>query len=123
MKVSERTKHVETVLVLVLALGIIYWITEQPYFLLGAGILGAIGLFIPFLARIIHDAWMKLAHMLGFVMSKVLLSVMFIIIVVPMSVFSKLFRSKNGIKLESGAESYFIVRDYTYDKESIENVW
>ena len=64
----NRQKHLETILVLVLALGVIYWFTniKNPvagkYLLLAALILGVIGVFIPVVADKIHWAWMKLAH-------------------------------------------------------------
>ena len=117
-----REKVLETILVLVLALGVFYWIFRSPYFLLAAAIIGAIGLFIPSLASHIHWAWMKLAHGMGYVMSKVLLTVIFFVFLLPLAWLSKLF-GKNSVQLKSGEKSYFKERNFTYTKESLENVW
>jgi hypothetical protein len=118
----NREKHLETILVLVLALGIVYWIYKNPYFLLAAAILAGIGLLIPFLAEKIHWAWMKLAHVMGYVMSKVLLTVIFIVVLLPLSIFSRM-AGKNTLQLARGKKTYFKDRNYTYDKASLENVW
>lgn len=125
----KREKVLETILVLVLALGIIYYFIRNsspqiaPWLLLAAAILGFIGLFIPSLARLVHSGWMKLAEGLGFVMSKVLLTIIFAVFVIPLAFLSKLFKKNSTVKLKKGGESYFVERNFTYTKESMENVW
>jgi hypothetical protein len=119
----NRIKVLETILVLVLACGVIYWwFGRSPYLLLAAGILGAIGLFIPYVAEKIHWAWMKLAEGLGYVMSKVILTIVFVVFLVPISAVSRLFRKRTVAIKQEGA-TYFKERNFTYDKESLENVW
>ncbi|SKB93068.1 hypothetical protein [Daejeonella lutea] len=119
----NREKHLETILVLVFALGIFFWLSQNAYLLLAAGILAFAGLFIPFLAGKIHWAWMKLAHVMGYVMSKVLLTVVYVVVLLPLSFLSRAFGKKNGIRLKPGAQTYFKDRNFTYTKESLENVW
>jgi hypothetical protein len=119
----NRIKVLETILVLVLACGVIYWwFGRSPYLLLAAAIIGVIGLFIPYVAEKIHWAWMKLAEGLGYVMSKVILTIVFVVFLVPVSAVSKLFRKKS-IAVKSTGNSHFVERNYTYTKESLENVW
>ncbi len=91
--------------------------------MLVASILASIGNFIPFLAVKIHWAWMKLAHVMGFIMSKVLLTIVYVVVLLPLSILAKAFGSKNGVRLKPGIGSYFIDRNFTYTKESMENVW
>jgi hypothetical protein len=119
----NREKHLETILVLVFALGIFYWIKHSPSFLIAAGILAFIGIFIPFLAEKIHWGWMKLAVMMGFVMSKVLLTLVFVVFVLPLSFLSRSFRKNKTVRLKRGSRSYFTDRNFTYTKDSLENVW
>jgi len=119
----NRVKVLETILVLVLALGVVYWwFAREPYVLLAAGIIGVIGLFIPWLAGKIHWAWMKLAEGLGYVMSKVILTIVFVVFLIPVSFISRLFRKKT-VQINREGSSYFKERNYTYTKESLENVW
>jgi predicted membrane protein len=120
----ERNKHLETILVLVIALIVVFIFNGHKYWLWGALALAAIGVFIPYLAGKIHWAWMKLAHAMGYVMSKVMLTLVYVLVVVPMGIFS---RKKITMQLkqlkQSNNASYFRERNYTYKKEDLENVW
>lgn len=119
----NRVKVLETILVLVLALGVVYWwFARTPWLLLAAGIIGMIGLFIPALADKVHWAWMKLAEGLGYVMSKLILTIVFVVFLVPVSLLARLFRKKT-VQMSRESSSYFKERNYTYTRESLENVW
>ena len=117
---DNRIKHLETILVIVLGLMVFYWIFDSKYLLWAAFAVGFIGVFIPWLAGKIHWAWMKLAHVMGFVMGKVMLTLVYTLVVVPMGIFS---RKKITMRLKQGTTSYFKERNYTYKKEDLENVW
>jgi hypothetical protein len=124
----NRQKHLETILVLVLALGIFYWFSREKnpqlgkYLLLSALILGLIGVFIPWLADKIHWAWMKLAHVMGWVMSKVILTIVFFVFLLPMALLVRAF-GKSNVKVKKEGNSYYKTRDFLYNKESLEQVW
>jgi Saxitoxin biosynthesis operon protein SxtJ len=119
----KREKHLETILVLVFALGIFYWVSPNSILLVVAGILAFIGIFIPILSEKIHWAWMKLAHAIGFVMSKVLLTLVYLLILLPLAFLSKAFGKKTDIRLKPGFGSNFVDRNFTYTKDSMENTW
>src|SRR5687768_2320635 len=108
----NRSKHLETILVLVLALLVCYFIFDNTIWIKIAVALGAIGVFIPFLAEKIHWLWMKLAHVLGYVMSRVLLTLIFFLFLVPLAFFSKL-AGKNSVQLKRKTSSYFTDRNFT----------
>ena len=116
----DRQKHLETILVIVLGMIVIYFATSSKYVLWGAIAIGVIGVFIPSLAAKIHWAWMKLAHAMGYVMSKVMLTLVYALLVLPMSLFA---RKKVSVRLTGKSDSYFKERNYTYKKEDLENVW
>lgn len=120
---TSRAKVLETILVLVLACGVFFWLSKNNYLLLAAAIFGAIGLFIPALAKGIHWAWMKLAQGMGYVMSKVILSIVFFVFMLPIAALSRLFTKNKNVQMKAGAATYFKERNFTYDKESLENVW
>ena len=117
---DDRQKHLETILVIVLGMIVIYFVAHNKYILWGAIAIGAIGVFIPFLAGKIHWAWMKLAHGMGYVMGKVMLTLVYVLVVLPMSWFAK---KKVSVRLTGKSDSYFKERNYTYKKEDLENVW
>lgn len=119
----NRSKVLTTFLVLVLACGIVYWFFgKNIYFLVAAGILAAIGLLLPGLAEKIHWAWMRFGEAIGFVMSKVILTIVFILLLIPIAMMARLFRKKT-VALKNNAKTYFKDRNFTYNKESMENPW
>jgi hypothetical protein len=91
-------------------------------FLYAALVIGAIALFIPALSRKIHDLWMKFAEVLGMVMNKVILGLVFFIFLVPVALLSRIFR-KNPLKVTKEKTSYFSERNFTYTKKSLEQLW
>jgi hypothetical protein len=120
----NRVKVLETTLVLILALGVIYWkFNGHSGVLIAAGILGIIGLFVPVLAEKIHWLWMKLAEGIGYVMSKVILTIIFFIFLIPLAFAARLTRKNNHIKMKKDKTTYFKERNFTYTKESLENIW
>ena len=120
--VLMKEKHLETILVFVVALVIIFLIYKNVYFLYLAILFGCIGLFIPWLSAKLHWLWMKLAHAMGYVMNRVILSVVFFIFLVPVAFLSRLFR-KNPFKSGSQQASYFTERNLTYTKKNLEDLW
>jgi len=117
-----KDKHLGTILIFVMVLIIFYLANKNVKLLYAALILGAIAILIPALSRKIHDLWMKFAELLGLVMNKVILSVVFFIFLVPVAFLSRLFR-KNPLKNKKDTASYFSDRNFTYTKKSLEQLW
>jgi hypothetical protein len=71
------------------------------------------GLVVPPLARAFHRAWMRLAHVLGYVNSRILLFLMFYGIVTPYGLLSRLFGRDVLNRRGKKRESYWIAREKT----------
>ena len=68
-----------------------------------------IGLLIPILLSPIEWVWMKLAHVMGFVMTRVILTVTYVLIVVPTGLIFKLLgKDLLDRKLDQKATSYWV---------------
>lgn len=117
-----KDKHLGTILVFVIVLIILFLIYRNDNLIYASLALGAIAIFIPSLSRKIHDVWMKFAELLGFVMNKVILGLVFFIFLVPIAFLSKMFR-KNPLKVKKGMNTYFSERNFTYTKKSLEQLW
>lgn len=117
-----KDKHLGTMLIFTMVLIIFFLMYKNVKFLYAALALGAIAIFIPVLSRKIHTIWMKFAELLGLVMNKVILGVVFFIFLVPVALLSRLFR-KNPLKIKKDASSYFSERNFTYTKKSLEQLW
>ena len=116
------SKSKETILVLVLAVLVWYRVSRHPFLLWVARGLVLTGLFLPVLADGIHRVWMKLAEILGAVMSRVLLTVIFFVVFVPLGLISRLL-GKNDLLVAPTGRSFFKVKEQLYTKEDLENPW
>lgn len=117
-----KDKHLGTMLVFTIVLILLYLAYRNVNFLYGALVAGGIGILIPALSRVIHDLWMKFAELLGLVMNKVILGIVFFVFLVPIALLSRLFR-KNPFKVQKAANTYFSDRNFKYTKKSLEQLW
>lgn len=124
MKNILKAKEKETILTIATALVIIYLFPKGRHIelLYVAATLGVIGMFFDYLTAKIHWAWMKLAEGMGWVMSKVILGIVFFLFLFPIAVLSRLL-GKNSMQLTKRADSYFVPRNHTYQKKDLEQVW
>jgi hypothetical protein len=117
----KRGKVLETILAFMIMLGVIYWLTKNPWWLLSAFVVGITGLLFKKPAEKICLLWEKLTAFIGAIVNKVILTVVFIFILIPLSFLSKAFKRKT---VSGGmGYSYFKDRNTTYTKEDLENIW
>lgn len=118
-----KEKNLETILTLCVALMIFYFVFDLKLLLKIAIVLGLIGMFSNYLSGKIAWAWMKLAEGMGYVMSKVLLTVVFFVFLFPIAILSRLL-NKDKLQLRKTTfGSYYIERNHEFAKKDLENVW
>jgi len=112
---------------MVLALwgGLLLWHKKDYYFyfFIFSGAFLFIGLFLPVLLKPVHKAWMVLTVFLGWLMNRVVLSVLFFLVVTPTGLLARLF-GKNflDLKFDKTKISYWIPRKTArLEKKSYEN--
>ncbi|WP_367892471.1 SxtJ family membrane protein [Marivirga harenae] len=76
----------------------------------------------PKVAQAINWLWMKLAFLLGWVNTRILLSIIFYLFLTPIALVSRLF-TKDPLRLKKPKSSNFEVRNHLYNKEELENIW
>lgn len=70
------------------------------------------GVFRPALLRPVHKVWMSLAVTLGWIMTRIILSVLFYLVFTPIGVLVRLFgRDFLDLKFDKDADSYWIPRE------------
>ncbi len=130
----QRNKVLETILAISLGLLIIFWATQHTKLTPFTGtewllpitvLIICIGLFSTYLSEKIHWAWMKLSHLMGFAMSKILLCVIYFLFLLPLALISRLFNRKDSLQLKKNApgESYYAERNHTYTADDFEEMW
>jgi hypothetical protein len=70
----------------------------------------AAGLFIPVAARAFHVVWMRLAHALGWVNSRILLALIFYLVMTPVGLVQRLAGRDALCRRGPGSASYWIPR-------------
>ena len=118
----DKSKISETSLVLTTGFLVLYIIVKNDVFLYFAIGFGLTGIFIKPLAKIIAVAWFKLADILNYFMSKIILGALFFVVLFPISI---LYRIMNGNKLDqkNSSKSIWKERTHTYSKNDLENIW
>jgi hypothetical protein len=96
-------------------LGLLFWLRHKPAFpyLLTPGLVlmsfGAIG---PRALKHVYLVWMTLAFLLGFVVSNLLLTLLFFLALTPIGLAARLFgRDFLSLKLDRAAPTYWIRRE------------
>jgi len=77
------------------------------------GALLIMGLLLPALARRFHILWMQLAGILGYINSRILITVMFYGMMTPVGLVQRLFGRDVLNRRARGRESYWIPREQT----------
>lgn len=113
----------KNIVIMLAGLSLLAWYFDSInlFYLIGA--LAAFSI-IPVCARGINWAWMKLAHILGWINSRIILSIVYILVLVPIAFLSRVFK-KNSIPLsfDSRIESYYQERNHKFSAKDLENPW
>ena len=123
---QTREKELETILVLCIFFVVLNVLghAHHKFFLTISILLGLIGMFSKFLTTKIVWAWLKFSELLGKVMSKVILSIVFFVFLFPISLLSKLFGNKDNLHLKKiEGPSHYFVRNHKFEPKDLENSW
>lgn len=113
-KLTLRKFGVALAVFLAIIGGISYWKggTLYPYLFPAAAIFLVIGLVIPQVLKFIYLPWMVLAALIGWVMTRVILTVLYYGVLTPTGLLLKLMgKDLLNEKIEPAAESYWIRRE------------
>jgi len=99
--------------VLIIFAGFLFWKEKESFFYFGTiGLfLLLTGLFIPTVLRPLNKLWMILAILMGWVMTRIILTILYYLVLTPIKILAMLFR-KNflDLKLNKSAKSYWEIR-------------
>lgn len=118
----KKEKVLETFLVITTGFIVLYYVFQVKILLLVAFITGIIGIFIKPLAKKIAWLWYKLGDIMGFVISKIILAIIFFTFLFPIAILFRLIK-KDTMMLKKKYSSYWTIRNYKYTKKDMENVW
>ncbi len=101
------------VLLLIAALLLYFEKPSAPYFGVIGGILFLAGVLIPQVLKLLNKIWMGLAIVLGFFMSRLILTILFYLILTPIAFIAKIVGKKFLIlKYDKSANTYWEKRTH-----------
>lgn len=118
-----KNNSAKVILTLVVALLVFFHFYHHKYLFTAAVTLGLIGILFEYLSEKIALAWMWLAEMIGKVMPKVVLSLLYFLFFVPYALIYRLSK-KNPLDIKLGNRtSIYKERNHLYTPSDIENPW
>ena len=119
----SREKKLETILVLVVGLLVLHVIFKKEAFLMAAQIIGAACIFSEHILTLVTWAWTKLVQAIGYISGIILLSLVFFLVVWPVSLWYR-YKNKDPLQLKRKTSgSYFTTRNHTYTAQDLEKMW
>lgn len=119
---ATREQAKDTGMALVLICLIVFLVTRQVRFVTFAALLLLLDMIVPALFKLPAKLWFGLSLVLGTVMSKVLLSAIFFLVLTPMGLLRRLL-GKDPMRMrqfKKGDGSVFRVRDHAFVAADIE---
>ena len=86
-------------------------------------VIGVLASLSSWMATRIEWLWMKFAQGLGWVNSRILLSVVYYLFLLPLALVRRIFQKESNWKLNKDKASFFVERNHTYTKEDLVNPW
>ncbi len=93
----------------------------QFFLAIGLGI-GILSLLFPVLAQWIEIGWFKLSEKMGWVSSRIILSIVFYLFLMPIALLSRIF-NKDVLLLRKTGKGLFIERNHQYNPKDLEFPW
>jgi len=118
----SKEKNLETMLTISVGFIVLFFVFEQKWLLYVALGVGLSGMFSDFLSSKISWAWFKLAELLGMIVPKILLSLVFYLFLFPIALLSRI-GNKDPMKLRKGYQSYYTDRTTEFKKQDFEKTW
>lgn len=118
----------KTILVIVIGFTALGWFIKhrwgtETYLVEIAFAIGLVSIFIPAAAKAIEWAWLKFAMALGWINSRILLSIIYFVFLLPIAWLSRLF-TNDPLRLKArDSQSMYTTRNHQYKKEDLENIW
>jgi len=118
----EKDTSKSTILVISMGFLVLHLAFSWHWAVFVSLVVGIIGIVSAYLSNIIEWAWMKLSQLLSYIIPNILLSIVFFLFLVPISLLSRLF-TKDPLMLSKKYSTYFIDINKEIDMKSFKKLW
>lgn len=115
-----QTRHT-SLLVIITGFCLFYFLFRATWLLVPAAI-AVPGFFHAGYGEFIHRGWMKLAMLLGWINSRILLTVLFFLVLTPVALVARLL-GKTSIRKNPDKVTQFVKRNHLYTKTDLQHPW
>ncbi len=119
MVTEEKSK---AQLVIVTGMLALYFIFKKDWLLYTGLFVGLASVFVPFIGDLIVKGWFKLAELMGYVNSRILLSLIFFVVLFPVALLARMGKNLLSLRREN-RQSAFTERNHRYEAKDLKNVW
>lgn len=120
---KQRKLELKGISVLTIGLILIAFINNLHLLYFLAGFILVVSFLSPIVGSLIYKFWMKVTFVLGLIMPKILLAIIFYLFLFPLSLLSKIFKKSDALLLNNNKESTFIEINKTFIKQDFEKPW
>ena len=106
-------------IILLLVAGFLFFKEKELFiiFIYIAGVFIGLGIMIPIILKPIYLVWMVFAVILGWIMTRIILSLLFYVIITPIGLLLRFFgKDLLGLKIQVAQRSYWNKRDSKIEK-------
>lgn len=122
-KVYEALLVISTALLVIYLYGVIRYEIPRPVFIYVASGVGISGILIKPLGELIAKGWFKLAELLSFVMSKVVMTIVFVVILIPVALLYRMVKKDKLYIKKAASATTWTERKHIYSDKDLKNIW
>jgi len=120
---KKQTEPLKTIATILVGLLTLFILSKKDWLLDAIVVSGGIGLLFPAGARWMDAAWMKLAALMGLIMPKLILSVIFFLFLCPLAFLARLFKKQDSLFLSGKGNSTFLTMTKTFGAKDLKKPW
>ncbi|MGK0137203.1 MAG: hypothetical protein ACI9DJ_000647 [Algoriphagus sp.] len=119
----EKQNKSQIILSIVVGFLALHFIFRIDWFLYLSELVGLLGLLSEAFARIVTNAWLKFAEILGKINGAILLTAIFFIILTPIALLMRIFKGSDELNLKKQSKTNYATRNHTYQGKDLKNIW
>lgn len=121
-KNKPELEKVKSILIITLGFLLLFILFKKPVILYISLGVGTVSLMSSIMMEFVLLIWDKIALILGWINTRILLAAIFYLFLLPIALLTRL-TARNLLQLKNTGGSVFNTRNHTYTKEDLENTW
>jgi hypothetical protein len=114
---------ISTILTISMGLLIVHFITKWEWPVIASLVVGVCGIIFPKLALKIDYIWKALTKLIGAIVQRCVLILIFYLLLFPIAWAAKLFSKNKLLQLSDNSSSTFVDENRSFDKKGFERQW